>query len=343
MSGDTLAVESVLRSVRAVQLAPLSLGLHSLALSEVPKVKPQPPLSFDPQCLDRLRSRIEEALGNRFSFHQQAYQKAIAARDTIFVPHHLIKIHHRLGLSKDMLKLDRPEADLVRWSECQRFFELLDRARTEAWWSKVEHELREPGSFVHLYLLLLWYFEEKAAGRAVEVVPAPATYRTADLVLLTSECDRVPVEIKTPEKLRNPELVLDKTSAQKIVKKAYKKAASGANRQIGTCPSLLCIGGLYLNQANQELLVAAAEQLLLREKPRSIAGIVIMTLQLTVDRPVLSLDGNIGVVPGNTCCRPGLCSRVAVNPHYIGALPVVLQLHQHHDRGREMREYTTPK
>ena len=319
-AGDRLMVRSWVRAVRGQPEPSGQSGLHLVEAASglVPQSRYR--FSRERENLDALQTRIESFLGDRFEVHRRRMENARRSGDTVFVPHQLVEIHERLEISKQLLRRTPPSLDLVRWAECVKLLELVDKAQREPWWNIVKHELREPDDFAHLYLVLHWLDTLRSLGHEVEVVPAQAR-RAADLLLDPGKPTEVPAELKAPRALRRTSHDIGADDAAAIVEHAYRKAASGRNRQIGERPSLLCIGGFYQNKDNMRFVGEAARELLRRKKPRQLAGIVVMTLQVTVDKPRLEGTG-VFAATGETSFRSSIKFELAENPAYEGSLPV---------------------
>lgn len=295
---------------------------------------------FTLQMVESLQDQIEQVLCDRFKRFQRAYDYALRTGSTSYVPHRLAFLHHRLELSKEMLTRTPKELDIVHFVEVDSVFGAINEVRVEPWWSGVEHELKEPGSFVHLYLLVLWFLTSKELGYGqLTILPASDKGRLADMRFTTHTGAHVPMELKTPEALRDPSIVLTQEHADKIVEKAYRKAAVGKGRQIGFSPSILCIGGLYLDNSNREMLTDACLRMLKRRKPRQIIGIRLLTCTQNVENPIYDDDGNIGAGP-NTKWFPGITYRDIENPHYSGDVRIIRKVPA---PAQPLTEYKTPK
>src|SRR5207245_11047422 len=94
------------------------------------------------------------------------------------------------------------------------------------------------------------------AGNGVGLhVEQRAGLRGADLRVATGSRQRTSIEVKTPQGLRNPQTPLTEDTALGFLRKALKKAGTGAGGQLSSdYPGTLALGGFDLRDADLTLL-----------------------------------------------------------------------------------------
>jgi len=294
--------------VKIAPVACVAVGTFSFEFNMIGKSRGP----ITPSMFDELRKFVEKLLGSHLSVHLRKYENAQKANCDIFVPHRLVYLYDRIRVSIESLKDENPTADVVAFIELSFFQTLVESFKSGQAWRSVAQELNEKGSFVHMITMLAFLKIQRIRGTTAKIIPAKnESAKSADAVLYTPLCDRVDVEIKSPELLWSP-IELTEDQAGRVIKNAWKKAKG----QIGVRSSVLVIGGIYVPKAALDRLEEAAKKFLKRKKNTQVAYIMILSVTALVDKPVLK-DNSIGI-NSETSVMPQLAIRQVRNEYYDG-------------------------
>ncbi len=252
-----------------------------------------------------------EILGPEYDRQRAKFENAQRYGNRQFIPHRLIYLEERMRFSIAGLSQNPPTADFPALCEISTFAFLLDRFKTNPAWRELVDELRQPTSFAHHLVSLIYVYVQRLRGNEVNFVrSAKSSSKEADLVQYTPYKDKIGVEVKAPLVLwsLDPDVDID---ADKIIEKAWKKSRGQRSGET----SFLVVGGLYLSLSTIGQLREAADRLFERKKNKAVLAIQIYTFSVTF-HDVTSKEPL--VLGPNSTMSPAHKYAVSVNPYYSG-------------------------
>ncbi len=152
----------------------------------------------------------------------------------------------------------KPFIDAPAWAELRALATLAGRWRGHPEFESIRRALVHEYEHTLILLTAATYLEDHGTG--VWLQPAAPGQRTPDLRIGARRNEEGYVEIKAPRALQWPKHPIARDEAEKIVKKAMKKAGTGKSGQLKHgLPSILVIGGFHLTDADLNVLRRAAD------------------------------------------------------------------------------------
>ena len=201
---------------------------------------------------------------------------------------------------------------LVSLTELMHHSVLLEDARKElSGWSDLMAQCSGPDFYEHFILTLaVQHTMRKNWGLQAQLIPELEDMKTPDLMVY-QDGQAIAVEVKSKEKLMDPEQLLPYEEAQRIIKTAMSSIGSSEKGQlVRGRPSVLAIGGFFITEAQIEMLKKAALEWFKRNPGRrkSLMGIMVLSLTAYSKGPRV---GPEGFVP-----TASLYVEFAFNPSY---------------------------
>jgi hypothetical protein len=286
-----------------------------------------PPQDFDPGLPDRTRSRIREYLGPTWNRIEAANLRGLQATPPNPNRHVLAVMYENVGRFSlqevaaqypgrlpDLLGLTTIANILER---SQDFDVLPELVPSMVSGRDFRHHMITLGFADHLRSYTPYGVHLPIASRSGE--------RTIDLVLTHLDGTTMEVETKTSDEFDGPRREVSPSNAKGAISRAWRKAVTGNNAQLGRSGAgLLLLGGVTLKVESLEVIRQSAEEWL-AQRGRShpnIWGIAALTYwTYTLGRTPRD------AAPGESVevhARGGVQLRAAENPFYSGRLRMVL-------------------
>jgi hypothetical protein len=265
---------------------------------------------WSPQELDRVIRESERLLGAPLADLVAQYHRGRtgtpASRE-----HRLVELLVRArdaaaapgdGLLEDAAAVTSVELDAV--------LAICDEWSQDAVWPEFQRMLQDPGQYLHAISTLAVASALRVRHPDTRLVASGQSGRTADLLLEVPQQHGLRVEVKAPGALYRAPHPLDAGVAMDTVRRAIKKAGTGAGGQLAA-PGILVIAGWAMSEETFEVLSAGISAVLsaFRGRKLNLFGIAEFNMRFT---PVIE-NGRVSV-------RQEQVSRLHRHPHYTGNL-----------------------
>jgi hypothetical protein len=267
---------------------------------------------------DSLRSLLDQAkvLVGSALFHDLETSDRLSqgAKETPAKERHrLMEISEAVQIAAASFTIGRPMMDPVAIVELQLLIEVLRRWQYDPAWPGIVASLQ--GDFHHALMTLAaaGFLMDAGNGVGLHVEQVPGR-RGADLRIAAGSRQRLSIEVKTPKGLRNPQSPLTEETATRFLRKALKKAGTGAGGQLSSqYPSVLALGGFHLRDADLNLLERLAPAVIAEraEKREHLAAITIISVGALLSTPPATPQTELTAT---------ISTRFARNPGYTGSV-----------------------
>jgi SEC-C motif len=266
------------------------------------------------EYLESLVAKVKALLGGSYDAMKTSYERGRKSKTPPKVPHRLVELLDAAETAAESFRSGQPALDPVATVELDVLVSQLERWSRHPLWPSLLPSLASPQDFPHLVLIFAAASFLSDVGNAVELV-AVGGERTPDLRLHLTARSVVGTELKSPLALQRPQAPLDTETASAIVRKAMKRAGSGAKGQLRSKnDAVLVIGGFSLRDSDLDALEAAARELLQhhRDKRTHLLAIAVVSLGVLLDARQMGIGRSLPTLSGT------ITARVVRNEQYAG-------------------------
>lgn len=214
------------------------------------------------------------------------------------------------------MKRNPKECDVIAVVEIEFVKQLFAKWKDHPIGNEIQSDIVAPRGYVHaLCLLARCQQNREDSSSKFDIDPIPARHTSgsiADARISDSRGSKLIYELKAPVPLLQPDVQLTQNQANSLVERAFKNA----KHQIGIEPSVLAIGGLYLNHLTRVRVVEGFKDHFRRKKPRQIAFGELCSVGIYA-RNISVTDTGFAYHPQSSI-EPRIELQVIGNPHYEG-------------------------